>query len=140
MQKKREVDYDELRIRLDLALRLDLARAESSQTVYMKTDSDLSKVLPYLYSLRLAPRDNLEASVESLLSYVSSLGYEGLEGLPAFVEPVEQNSLIWNEKTRELYDAFGCYEEGQMVIEESPPVIKDGELLKKGMVRRGRLS
>lgn len=139
-RRKREVDYGELRIRLDLALRLDLARAESIQTVYTETDSDLSRVLPYLYSLKSAPRESLEASVESLLSYVSSLGYDGLGGLPVFVEPIEQSSLIWNDETREFYDAFGCYEEGQTVIEERPPVIKDGELLNKGMVRRERQS
>jgi hypothetical protein len=44
--------------------------------------------------------------------------------------------LIWEAKLSDSYDTYGLIQNGQIVIVEEEPIIKDGQVVKKGLVTR----
>ncbi len=98
------------------------------------SDSGIGRAL---HDLHGASAENLVAAAEALLIEAANGGYEGLNGKPLFAGGASGRSkLTWSRELGERYDCFGSYDYGDAVIEERPPVIRDGEILAKGVVRR----
>lgn len=133
------LNREEAKIRLSLMAEVAHGRIEAlsltAASVGGGPDPSIGRAL---LDLKRASREHLEAAAEALLIEASNSGYEGLDGSNSFSGPSEASPvfLIWSSELRKIYDTFGHYEDGDKVIEERPPVIKDGEVLDRGMVRR----
>ncbi len=97
-------------------------------------------VIKATYRVHEAPAEEMETACQELIQEVKKLGYEGFSEKPAFVESGEQASekriISWSPDLEERYDAFGEVEEGDRVRIEEPAIIFQGEVIKKGMVRK----
>ncbi len=96
-------------------------------------DGDIARAL---YDLKNASPDGLVAAAEGLLIEAANGGYEGLRGTPSFVKPSGPSVFSWSADLLDRYEPFGYYDEGDPVVEERAPVVKDGMVLEKGVVRR----
>ena len=67
-------------------------------------------------------------------------GIEGLDGEPVFIsgESLSPETLVWVSELETQYDAIGLIEVGDQVIIEERPLIRNGEILKKGVARKKR--
>lgn len=98
-----------------------------------KNDGDIARAL---YDLKNASPDGLVAAAEGLLIEAANGGYEGLRGTPSFVKPSGPSVFSWSADLLDRYEPFGYYDEGDPVMEERAPIVKDGVVLEKGVVRR----
>ena len=127
-------DMDQARVRLALMAELTCKRIEvTAVEPVRRTDGEIARAL---YDLKNASPEGLVAAAESLLIDAANRGYEGLGGTPSFVRPSGPSMLRWSSDLLDRYEPFGCYGDGDRVVEERPPVIKDGVVLEKGVVRR----
>ena len=82
----------------------------------------------------------------ALVHRIQSLGRVPQETLPAAVQELyedvgaeeSENTFVWQEDMRDKYDIFGHVEPGDMVQVEDPPVILEGTVRRKGLVRKVR--
>ncbi len=127
-------DMDQARLRLALMAELTHRRIEAGAVEPVrKGDRDIGRAL---YDLKNASPEGLEVAAEALLIEAANRGYEGLGGTPSFVRPSGPSMLRWSSDLLDRYEPFGCYDDGDRVVEERSPVIKDGVVLEKGVVRR----
>lgn len=83
----------------------------------------------------------LPGVAEDVIETARAAGFEGLDGHLAFGSDQserEEQLLEWDEPMRERFNAFGHIEAGDMVRVEQEPVIRNGEILQKGLVRKKR--
>lgn len=121
-------DFDLAKARLEWALSAELQAIEKVQKRQKIEAHGYDQLLPYIVNLsRSDPHDRPQA-LEALLDHLKRSGVELGEAKP--------RELVWNEQTHELYHLFGLADEGDKVVEESPPILIDGKLKTKGLVRR----
>ena len=67
-------------------------------------------------------------------------GFEGLEGAPAFSAGAadEQSVIAWTNDMLNKYETFGHVAEGDKVRVERRPVVFDGKVMERGLVRKIR--
>ncbi len=134
--RKRQVfDRNDARQRILMALRWDLSLGGGDRPALTVT-SELAALLPQLQNLHAAGIAELPAAAEELLLTAANLGYTVLGSEPAFVRPPVRKRLRWTQEVRNRYQGFGYYDEGDEVLEERPPLERDGVLIEKGLVRR----
>lgn len=94
-----------------------------------------------LAALHSAKAADLPVAVDELLVEARRLGFEGIDGpaqhSAARAESARQ-SLRWDEALAERYSAFGYVEPGDAVFVEREPVVHQGRVLEKGVVRKQR--
>ncbi len=97
-------------------------------------------VIKAAYRLHESPAEELETACRELIQEVKKLGFEGFSGKPAFTDSSEENSqkrkIKWSPELKEEYEPFGEVEDGDRVRIEEPAIIFQGEVIKKGMVRK----
>ena len=100
----------------------------------------LKQLGTYLHKLHQSSREFLVDATAELLSRARALGIEGLEGEPAFIsgEKPQTGQITWDSSLAEKYDGIGAVEEGDLVFIEQKPVIHEGEIIEKGLVRKVR--
>ena len=107
-----------------------------------KTDKDkaLRRLGKLIYTLQQAPPESLPVVAHELIQEAKNSGFEGLEGLPAFLEARHESdeTLVWKEELRTRYESFGHIAEGDQVTVERPPVVFGGKIVQRGLVRRIR--
>ncbi len=94
----------------------------------------------YVHKLYSASTENLPDIVAEMMTRAHNLGIEGLEGEPAFLSghPDTTRDLVWAKDMEKLYRTFGVIEVNDRVFVEEKPVVQDGVVLKKGVVRKKR--
>ena len=50
----------------------------------------------------------------------------------------DKRALIWDNSLIEFYDRYGSIEEGDPFFVENEAIVKDGIVIKKGLVRKNR--
>jgi hypothetical protein len=89
-----------------------------------------------------ASREDLPAAADELIQEARNLGFDGFGQSPRFLTegapPVERRVLTWNEQYRRQFRTYGAVENGDQVTVETEPVIFEGEVREKGLVRKVR--
>ncbi len=84
--------------------------------------------------------ENLDITCMELIQQARRLGFENLEGEPTFRlqhRGVNQpETIIWSGERERLYDCFGPVEPGDRVVLEDEAVLRKGEVVEKGVVRK----
>jgi hypothetical protein len=95
-------------------------------TVEQQMAEFVSKVL----ELRRLPHENLPAAIEDLLQHVKNVGFSAPDGAG--------NVMRWQQRDQDLYEVFGYVELGDQVVVERDPIILDGVVRHKGLLRKVR--
>jgi hypothetical protein len=97
----------------------------------LPSDTRLTAEISVLVKRLMAdPRLSDSLPLAELAQKLGNAGYE-LTPEPRQVAP---KVLAWQAIMAKSYDTFGLVREGQSVIVEEEPIIRDGEVLKKGLV------
>jgi hypothetical protein len=93
-----------------------------------------------IYRLHRASSEFLSVTADELIQEARNCGFEGLDGSPAFLSPVTfpQNVIVWANDLQGKYETFGHVAEGEQVKIERQPVIFDGKVMERGLVRKLR--
>ena len=82
---------------------------------------------------KLESLDDMNRELSFATQYLKSFGIEaGVENKK------DKKTLIWDNSLIEFYDRYGSIEEGEPFFVESEAIVKDGVVLKKGLVRKNR--
>ena len=94
----------------------------------------------YLHKLHRSNPEDLPIVASELILAARQLGFEGLDGEPQFLsrQSADTAPLIWSSELAKTYDTVGAIEEGDAVFVETAPVIHDGKVVEKGLVRKVR--
>lgn len=100
-------------------------------------DGEFARAIIELHRSRA---ENLATSAEGVLLEARRLGLEGLAGEPGFVtgRDDEAETFAWQPEHAERYRTFGVVEPGDLVIVEEAPIVQNGLVTDKGLVRRHR--
>ena len=93
-----------------------------------------------IYALHCASSESLPVMVDELIQEARNCGFEGLDSSPAFLSSVvgPQNVIVWTNDLQSKYETFGHVAEGDQVKIERQPVIFDGRVMERGLVRKLR--
>lgn len=101
----------------------------NSNNVHSSEDKVISFVVSELSKLSdVSNKEDYEREVSYILTYLKSMG----------IGIVNENAKVWNTNLEEFYEKYGLIEEGDELIIEKDPVVKDGIVIKKGLVRKNR--
>ncbi len=94
----------------------------------------------HIYSLHRTAPDSLPVAADELIQEARNCGFEGLKGSPAFLSAAkgEQDVIEWTKDLVTKYEAFGDVAEGDKVKIERKPVVFDGNVMERGLVRKLR--
>jgi len=103
-------------------------------------ESAFRRIAELVYSLHGASSESLSVVADELIQEARNCGFEGLEGPPAFLSSAagEQAVLAWTRDLLSRYEAFGDIAEGDRVRVERRPVVFDGSVIERGLVRKLR--
>ncbi len=116
------------------------------------TPSPQQKLVKGLGSLILqlhqSSAETLATAAHELIIESKNLGFEGIHGESRFLSteatatkdtsPPSPKTFLWDEEHAASHEAFGAIEIGDLVQEEKAPVIFQGIIRKKGLVRKVR--
>ena len=128
---------------LDAAMVLQVMLIEAP-SLWEQSDSDKDAVLRKLsrkiYALHHATEPSLSVTADELIQEARNLGFEGLDGSPVFLSLPSQvrDVIAWRSSLSDQYDVFGHVQEGDSVQVERKPVVLDGKLMERGLVRKVR--
>jgi len=93
-----------------------------------------------IYALHSASSESLPVIADELIQEARNCGFEGLDGSPAFLSSVvgPQSVIFWTDDLQSKYETFGHIAEGDQVKIERQPVIFDGKVMERGLVRKLR--
>lgn len=111
-----------------------------SQEPQTKRDAAFRRIGKLIYTLHQTAGESLPVVVDELIQEARNYGFEGLDGPAAFSEDHgrEQDSMIWKGGLASKYETFGHIVEGDPVIVERPPVVFEGKVVERGLVRKVR--
>ena len=103
-------------------------------------ETTLYKLATRIQAIHRASAQSLPVVVDELLQEARNLGFEGLNDPVTRLGPEskERRSEVWREELKERYETFGHIEVGDSVLIEDEPVVFQGVVGKKGMVRKAR--
>jgi hypothetical protein len=127
---RQSVDFSSL-----LLCALSAGRVARPQTAAL--DADLARAI---LGLHRADGLGLPTAAEAVLLEARRMGLDGVSFPPRFTQsaPSERPRLRWGPELAAQYRPFGLIEEGDTVIVEDEPVILNGNVLEKGLVRKQR--
>lgn len=103
---------------------------ESQGSLPKKDEQELLKhISRKIMELKRVPSENLDAAVEGLFQELKNMGFE-------ISKPCDH--FVWDNQSHLRYDVFGHVEPGDKVVIENNPVIVQGSVLQKGLVRKLR--
>ena len=91
-----------------------------------------------IMELNVSSTENLPGLARDVVDAARDAGFEGLVIASDSTNSDDRNVLTWVESMSERYDSFGHVEAGDIVLVEREPVVRSGDLLKKGLVRKKR--
>ena len=103
-------------------------------------DKALRKIGKLIYALHRTGPESLPVVAHELIQEAKNSGFEGLEGLPAFLDSTREDKqvLTWKPDLQGRYEAFGHIVEGDQVVVEREAVILGGQVVQRGLVRKVR--
>lgn len=111
-----------------------------SEDVPADKESAFRKIAGLIYALHRTASESLPVAVDELIQEARNCGFEGLEGPPAFSsDAADKESVIaWTSDLLNKYETFGHVAEGDKVRVERRPVVFDGKVMERGLVRKLR--
>ncbi|MBL7187382.1 MAG: hypothetical protein ISS70_13755 [Phycisphaerae bacterium] len=111
-----------------------------SQDTPADKESAFRKIAGLIYALHQTAPESLSVAADELIQQARNCGFEGLEGSPAFSSAPagEQSVIAWTSDLLNKYEPFGHVAEGDKVRIERRPVVFDGEVMERGLVRKLR--
>ena len=93
-----------------------------------------------IYALHRASQDGLAVNADEVIQAARNLGFEGLDGQPQFLVSTLEASepLVWHASLAGQYEMFGHITDGDPVRIERKPVILEGKVMERGLVRKVR--
>ena len=82
---------------------------------------------------KLNSLDDMNREVSFVTQYLKRFGIEA-----GGENKKDKRALIWDNSLIEFYDRYGSIEEGDPFFVESEAIVKDGIVIKKGLVRKNR--
>ena len=118
----------------------------------LKADPEavIRRLAKHFYALHGCSPEQLPVAVSELLQEARNTGFEGLDGEPLFgsatAPPAESTGAsadsgtptLWTTRMSLEYETYGHITEGDPVTVERLPIVLNGEILEKGMVRKVR--
>ena len=103
-------------------------------------ESAFRRIGGLIYTLHRTVPDSLSVAADELIQEARNCGFEGLEGSPAFLSDAadEQSVIEWTNDLLTKYEVFGDVTEGDKVRIERKPVVFDGNVMERGLVRKLR--
>ncbi|MCU0913202.1 MAG: hypothetical protein MUC88_01405 [Planctomycetes bacterium] len=103
-------------------------------------DKALRRIGKLVYALQHASAESLPVVAHELIQEAKNTGFEGLEGLPEFLEAgrTGPETLVWKPDLASQYETFGHIVEGDPVVVERPAVVFGGQVVQRGLVRKVR--
>ena len=92
-------------------------------------DRELPALAAKIFALSGVSRDDLAAGMDELAADVRNLGF-GSGG--------EAGEFAWDPEGADRFEVFGTVEPGDRVRVERPPLLRDGLVLRRGLVRKVR--
>jgi hypothetical protein len=138
---KRKISYDlnsyEDIVRNSINLYFDKAFIAIQLLVYQNQSKKISKendyveLIDFLFTMKDVPVDELPDVKKELLSIENKIGIEGLDPNREVLK-----NFSWSEDLEERYKKFGLIENDDEVFVEKEAIVVNGEVLKKGLVRK----
>ncbi len=93
-----------------------------------------------IYALHKSERESLPIVADELIQEAKNYGFEGLDGPAAFASgrKGEAETLVWKGSLGSKYKTFGHIVEGDRVTVERAPVVFEGQVVERGLVRKVR--
>lgn len=93
-----------------------------------------------LYTLHQSSREALPVVADELIQAAKNCGFEGLDGPAVFAGQSSgaQETVVWSRALQSQYETFGHVVEGDRVTVERAPVVFEGEIVERGLVRKVR--
>ena len=113
-----------------LALGMLLEPTKEKTSANADAEANLWDLAQKAMELRSFPPDNLPAATKELFQELKNQGFEAGTESP--------KTFCWQAEHRERYEVFGHVEQGDQVIIERGPVVFQGTVRKKGLVRKLR--
>lgn len=103
-------------------------------------DKALRRIGKLIYDLHRTSPETLPVVAHEIIQEAKNSGFEGLEGLPAFLDKgrAGREVLTWEPTLQNKYETFGHIVEGDQVMVERPAVILGGQVVQRGLVRKVR--
>ena len=103
-------------------------------------ESAFRKIAALIYALHRTAPESLSVAADELIQEARNCGFEGLEGAPAFSAGAvgKQSVIAWTSDLLNKYETFGHVAEGDKVKVERQPVVFDGRVMERGLVRKLR--
>jgi hypothetical protein len=103
-------------------------------------ESAFKRIGGLIYALHRTTPESLSVAADELIQEARNCGFEGLEGSPAFLAAADdkQSVIAWTTDLVTKYEAFGDVTEGDKVRIERQPVVFDGNVMERGLVRKLR--
>jgi hypothetical protein len=104
------------------------------------SESAFRKIAGLIYALHRTAPESLSVAVDELIQEARNCGFEGLEGAPAFSSGADddQSVIAWTSDLANKYETFGHVAQGDKVRVERQPVVFDGKVMERGLVRKLR--
>ncbi len=111
-----------------------------SQGPETKKDAAFRRIGKLIYVLHKAGREALPVVADELIQEARNYGFEGLDGAATFSTDRDrkQDTMVWKGTLAGKYETFGHIVEGDRVTVERPPVVFEGEVVERGLVRKVR--
>ncbi len=105
-----------------------------------KEDAAFRRIGKLIYALHKTGRESLPVVADELIQEAKNYGFEGLDGPAAFSADrgQKQETLLWKGALGGKYKTFGHIVEGDRVTVERPPVVFEGKVVERGLVRKVR--
>lgn len=101
----------------------------SNNRIFSSEDKIVSFVVSELSKLSGGTtKENYEREISYILTYLKSIG----------IGIINENEKTWNSNLEEFYNKYGIIEVGDEIIIEKDAIVKDGIVIKKGLVRKNR--
>ncbi|MCP4453939.1 MAG: hypothetical protein GY809_20955 [Planctomycetes bacterium] len=93
-----------------------------------------------IYALHHASQDGLAVTADEVIQAARNLGFEGLDGQPEFMASARGacETLVWQASLAGQYEVFGHITDGDSVRVERKPVVLEGRMMSRGLVRKVR--
>lgn len=103
-------------------------------------ESAFRRIGALIYALHRTAPESLSVAADELIQQARNCGFDGLEGAPAFLSAAsdKQNVIEWTSDLLTKYETFGDVVAGDKVRIERKPVIFDGNVMERGLVRKLR--
>lgn len=105
-----------------------------------KKDAAFRRIGKLIYTLHKAGREALPVVADEIIQEARNFGFEGLDGAATFSADREQqqDTMVWKGALASKYETFGHIAEGDRVTVERPPVVFEGKVVERGLVRKVR--